>query len=112
MRPRAGVALLEALCAIVVLAIAGASLAQTMAAQIAATRIMARTTEELEQQSRLMGALSLLTRRELASMAPTRVIGEFSVDVEERPGELFVLTVARIDTPSTSITTILWPPAP
>lgn len=107
---RRGVALLEALCAIMVLTVAGTSLVHLMAGQAAAVRSMARSSAALETQQRVLGALSLLTRRELESMVPSREVGEFTVEVDRMPGDVFIVTVTPSGPWGSVISTFLAPP--
>ncbi|MBK6456936.1 MAG: hypothetical protein IPF87_12825 [Gemmatimonadetes bacterium] len=43
-------------------------------------------------------------------MAPSREIGEFTVEVDHMPGDVFMVTVAPSGAPGSLVSTFLWQP--
>jgi len=101
LRAERGVALLEVLVALVVLATAGTSLAELVGSGLRAERDSRIRETTLAAEERLMAALTLLNRRELDQRIGRREIGEFVVDVQ-RP-ELTLYRIALLQAPSPAV---------
>jgi type II secretory pathway component PulJ len=99
MRRDRGVALLEVLVALVILATAGIGLIELVGAGLRAERD-ARTRERLlATEERLLGALTLLRREELEQRIGRREIGEFIVDIQRPERTLYRIAVIQRESP-------------
>ena len=99
MRGERGVALLETLVALTILAAAGVSLAALAAAGAraeAAARLEERATVAA---NRLLTALSLLNRDELDQRIGAHPVGEFSVEIQRPEPGLYRLAVGLASEP-------------
>jgi hypothetical protein len=99
MRHDRGVALLEVLVALVILATAGVGMIELGGAGLRAERD-ARTRERvLATQERLLGALTLLRREELDQRMGRREIGEFIVDIQRPERTLYRIALLQRESP-------------
>jgi hypothetical protein len=99
MRHDRGVALLEVLVALMILATAGVGLIELVGAGLRAERD-ARTRERvLATQERLLGALTLLRREELDQRMGRREIGEFIVDIQRPERTLYRIALLQRESP-------------
>ena len=99
MRSKRGVALLEVLIALVLLATAGISLVELVGAGLRGERIARLRETTLASEERLLSALTLLRRNELDRRIGRRAIGEFIVDVQRPEKTLYRIAVLRMDSP-------------
>lgn len=90
-----GTVLLEALCAIVVLGITGTAVTRLLAAQAASQSVSARHERLVNDQSRLLEGIALMTGEELRSIVPRRAIGSYVVDVALVGPSLFDVVVTH-----------------
>lgn len=107
--PRAGVVLLEVLCALTLLVSAGVALVRVAAACVQAIALAGALEYQREQQARLLVAHDLMTAEELADRAGLRLLGDLAVEVSPMASGLFRVTISsrRRDGPS-PLTSILY----
>lgn len=91
-----GVALLEALVAVAVLASAGIAVLTLLAADAGAIRRAASAEAEFKAADRVLTAATLMTRHELEDRLGRRRVGEFTLLIQRRE-ELFRVAVESAD---------------
>jgi len=99
MRTERGVALLETLVAIVILATAGIAFLELVSGGLQGERDARAREAALVTEERLLSALTLLRRQELDQRLGRREIGEFVVDVQRPAKALYRIAVARMESP-------------
>lgn len=103
MRSRAGIALLEALVALTVLGTAGLATVAVLGAGLQdAARARQRETE-MATASRVLTALTLLTRDELAQRVGQYPLGEFLVRIQRPAPALYRIALVRADAPALEV---------
>jgi type II secretory pathway pseudopilin PulG len=95
MRNKRGVALLEVLIAVVVLATAGIALVELVGAGLRGEREAQQREQTLAAEERVLAAMTLLNRTELDQRIGRRQIGEFIVDVQRPERTLFRIAVLQ-----------------
>jgi hypothetical protein len=113
MRGERGVALLEALVALSVLATAGIGLVALARAAVDGELRSAATERTLGAADRVLTATTLLRRPELDQRLGEHQVGDFLVRIQ-RPGPtLFRLAISEASTPSVELlVTVVYRPAP
>ena len=99
MRNERGVALLEVLIAIVILATAGMALIELVGAGLSAEGDARARETTLATEERLLGALTLLHRPELDQRIGRRVIGEFVIDIQRPEPTLYRIALLQQRSP-------------
>lgn len=99
MRNERGVALLEVLVALMILATAGISLVQLVGAGLRGERDARIRETTLATEDRLLAALTLLNRHELDQRIGRRDIGEFIVDVQRPEPTLYRIALLQQQSP-------------
>lgn len=99
MRNERGVALLEVLVALVILATAGIGLIELVGAGIRAERDARGGEATLATEERLLSALTLLRRHELDHRIGRRGLGEFVVDIQRPERTLYRIAVLQQRSP-------------
>ena len=99
MRNERGIALLEVLVAVVILATAGMGLAELVGSGLRAERDASVRESTLGTEERLLSALTLLNRRELDQRIGRRRIGEFIVDVQRPERTLYRIALRQETSP-------------
>ena len=99
MRGDRGVALLEVLVALVILAMAGVELAELVGSGLQAEWDARQRETRLATEERLLSALTLLNRRELDQRIGRREIGEFIVDVQRPEPMLYRIALLQQQSP-------------
>ena len=99
MRTERGVALLETLVAIVILATAGIAFLELVGGGLRGERDARAREATLVTEERLLSALTLLRRQELDQRIGRSAIGEFMVDVQRPEKALYRIAVAQIESP-------------
>ena len=113
MRRERGIALLEVLVAVVVLALAGTALLELVGAGMRAERDSRMREATLATEERLLAALTLLNRQELDQRIGRRVVGEFIVDVQRPEQSLYRIALAQQQAPSVEdLVTVVYRPEP
>jgi type II secretory pathway pseudopilin PulG len=111
MRNERGIALLEVLVAVVILATAGISLVELVGSGLRAERDARLREATLATEERLLSALTLLNRTELDQRIGRRQIGEFIVDVQRPEPTLYRLALAQQQSPAVEdLVTVLYRP--
>jgi hypothetical protein len=106
-----GVALLEALVALVVLALWGAALLGLVGGGLAAEGRARAREGALAAEDRVLAALTLLTASELARRVGRHPLGEFVVDIERHEPALYRIAVAQGATPAVAdLVTVVYRP--
>jgi prepilin-type N-terminal cleavage/methylation domain-containing protein len=100
MRNERGVALLEVLVALAILATAGVSLVELVGAGLRSERDARRRETTLATEERLLAALTLLKRPELDQRIGRRDIGEFIVDVQRPEPTLYRIALLQQQSPT------------
>ena len=100
MRDERGVALLEVLVALVILATAGTSLAELVGSGLRAERESRIREATLATEERLLVAVTVLNRRELDQRIGRRQIGEFIVDVQRPEPTLYRIALVQAQSPA------------
>jgi len=95
-----GVALLEVLVAILLIAVAGLGLVELVSGNIRAVTTASEREMELADMSRLLTAHTLLTRADLDLRLGAREVGPYVVRVQRPETQLYRIAVARAATPS------------
>jgi type II secretory pathway component PulJ len=98
MRSERGVALLEVVAALVIVAMAGLSLISLTAEGLRATVAAATRERELADTERLLAAYSLLTRNELDQRLGDRTVGRYVVDVQRPERALYRIALDNLVT--------------
>ncbi len=91
---RGGVVLLEALCALVVLVVAGIALVDVTATCMRVIVDAGAVERTLEQQARVLTVHQLMTADELRERTGMRLLGDLSVDIAPISRGLFRVTVS------------------
>jgi type II secretory pathway component PulJ len=99
MRNERGVALLEVLVALVILATAGIALIELVGAGMRAERDARAREATIATEERLLAALTLLRRHELDQRIGRRVVGEFVVDVQRPEPALYRIALRQHQSP-------------
>ena len=99
MRDKRGVALLEVLVAVVVLATAGMMLVECVGAGLRGERDARAREATLAAEERLLTAHTLLRRTELDQRIGRHVIGEFIVDVQRPEATLYRIAMLQQQSP-------------
>jgi len=110
MRNERGVALLEVLVAIVILATAGIALIELVGAGMRAERDARAREATLFTEERLLAALTLLRRHELDQRIGRRVIGEFVVDVQRPESTLYRIALRQHQSSAEDLVTVVYRP--
>jgi type II secretory pathway pseudopilin PulG len=98
-RNERGVALLEVLIAIVILATSGLALIELVSAGMGAERDARAREATLATEERLLAAVTLLRRSELDQRIGRRVIGEFLVDIQRPEPTLYRIALLQQRSP-------------
>ncbi len=96
---RRGVALLEVLMALALLGSAGLALVALVQGGLADVHRAVAEEASLGTASRVLTALTLLTREELDQRLGQRRIGEFAIDLQRPERGLYRIAVARWEAP-------------
>ena len=99
MRNEPGVALLEVLVALVILATAGIALTELVGAGLRGERYARARETVLATEDRLLAALTLLRREELDQRIGRRELGEFIVDVQRPEPTLYRIALLQLSSP-------------
>lgn len=99
MRNERGVALLEVLVSIVILATAGIALIELVGAGMRAERDARVRETTLATEERLLAAFTLLRRHELDHRIGRRVVGEFIIDVQRPEPTLYRIALLQQQSP-------------
>ncbi len=101
MTPRAerGVALLEVLIALVILATAGVSLVGLLGAGLRGEQDARERERTLANEDRLLAGLTLLKRADLDRRIGRHEVGEFVVDVQRPERTLYRIAIAQTSSP-------------
>lgn len=111
MRNDRGVALLEVLVALVILATAGVGLVEMVGAGLRAERDALQRETILATEERVLSALTLLNRRELDQRIGRREIGEFIVDVQRPEPTLYRIALVQQQSPAVEdLVTVVYRP--
>ena len=94
MRRRSGVVLLEALCALVVLAVAGIALIEVTATAMRVVTDAGATERTREEQARILTVHQLMTAGELMERTGIRLLGDLTVEIAPMARGLFRVTVS------------------
>ena len=100
--------LLETLCAIVLLSIAGISIVTLATEQIASVNVAQRIARAEADRTRLLTTLTLLTNAELRTFASPRSIGRYTVQAVQIAPDLFVARVADPTSGAPVLSTIVF----
>jgi type II secretory pathway component PulJ len=104
--------LLEVLVAIVILAVAGLAAMQAVADALSSEARLGLRERELADADRLLSAYSVLGRRDLDLRLGTRVVGDWSVEVQRPRPALYRVSLARADASDVEVlVTVLFRPA-
>ena len=99
MRNERGVALLEVLVALVILATAGIALTELVGAGLLGERDARAREAILATEDRLLAALTLLRREELDQRIGRRQLGELIVDVQRPEPTLYRIALLQLTSP-------------
>jgi len=99
MRNERGVALLEVLVALLILATAGIALVELVGSGLRGERDARRCEGTLATEERLLTAFTLLLRPELDQRIGRRTVGEFIVDVQRPERTLYRIALLRTESP-------------
>lgn len=111
MKGRAGFALLESLIALAILGTAGLSLVAVVRSGLESERRARQQEATIATASRVLTAMSLLTRADLDRRLGTRHIGEFDMEVQRPERTLYRLAIAAADAPlSELLVTVVYRP--
>lgn len=112
-RADAGVALLEVLVALVILATAGTALVELIGAGLRSERDARVREGTIAAEQRVLAAMTLLRREDLDRRLGRRQVGEFSVGVERPERTLYRIAVAQADRPWVEdLVTVVYRPEP
>jgi type II secretory pathway component PulJ len=98
-----GVALLEAMVAIAILASAGVILVGTVGAGLRSEREARRREVTVHAADRVLTAMTLLTRNDLDQRIGTRRVGEFLVNVQRPEPPLYRIALSESATPEVEL---------
>ena len=111
MRNERGVALLEVLAAMVILALAGVSLVELVGSGLRGERDARIRETTLATEERLLAALTLLNRQELDQRIGRRAIGEFVADVQRPEPTLYRIALLQVQSPEVEdLVTVVYRP--
>jgi hypothetical protein len=106
-----GVALLEVLVALTILAASGLALVGLVSTGLAEERDARVRERTLTTEDRLLAALTLLTRPELDQRLGGHPVGEFVVDIARPEPTLYRLALAQAETPQVEdLVTVVYRP--
>lgn len=100
MKSRAGFALLEALLALAILGTAGLSLVALVRAGLESERRAGVEEAAVETSSRVLTAMTLLTREDLDRRLGRHAIGEFTIEVQRPDRALYRVAIAAAGRPA------------
>lgn len=113
MRNSRGIALLEVLVALVILATAGVSMMELVGAGLRGERDARGRETALATEERLLAALTLLRRTELDQRIGRRTVGEFIVDVQRPEPTLYRIALLEPQSPNVEdLVTVVYRPEP
>jgi hypothetical protein len=108
---RNGSVLLEVLCALAIVSVAGFSALQALRAALDTLHDATAAELEVEAAGRVLTALTLLDGHELTQRIGRHSVGEFDVDVERPEPGLFRVAVARrVPAPHELLVTVAYRP--
>jgi type II secretory pathway component PulJ len=109
-----GVALLEVLAAILILAVAGLGFVELVSAGTRAVTTARARERELADEERLLAAYTLLTRSDLDRRMGRREVGPYLADVQRPERTLYRIALLRQDAPEVEdlVTVVYRPEAP
>jgi type II secretory pathway component PulJ len=111
MRNRQGIALLEVLVAMVILATAGLALVEFVGYGMRAEREARLRETTLAGEERLLAALTLLKVHELDQRIGRRQVGEFIIDVQRPEPSLYRVALALEESPGVEeLVTVVYRP--
>jgi type II secretory pathway pseudopilin PulG len=112
-RRERGVALIEVLVALVILATAGIALVELVGAGLRAERDAREREGTLAAQQRVLAAFTLLKREELDQRIGRRALGEFVVDIQRPERTLYRIAVLQARSPQVEdLVTVVYRRAP
>jgi hypothetical protein len=94
-----GIALLEVLVTLVILALAGAAMIRVLSQSVLDADATAQRELEMAAVERALVTASMLDRSDLLDRLGSRTLGEFVMHVERPERYLFRIAVARLETP-------------
>ena len=98
-RADSGVALLEVLVALVILATVGTALVELVGAGLRSEHDARQRERTLAAEERVLAAMTLLRREDFDRRLGRRAVGEFLVDVQRPERTLYRIAIAEIRTP-------------
>lgn len=108
---RSGMTLVEVLAALMILAAGGIALMTTLGAAMRAEGHAAGEERTMDAASRLLAAVSLLTRADLDRRLGERTVGEFVVRIQRPEPILYRAAVAEREAPQQElVVTVLYRP--
>lgn len=108
-----GVALLEVLVAVLILTVAGLSLAELVGAGTRAIGTARQREGELADEERLLTAYTLLTRSDLDRRLGDRTVGPYVTDVQRPEATLYRIALRRSNAPDLEdLVTVVYRPEP
>lgn len=111
MKGRSGFALLESLIALAILGTAGLSLVAVVRSGLDSERRAGEQEATIATASRVLSAMTLLTRADLDRRLGTHRIGEFDVEVQRPERTLYRVAIAAADAPlSELLVTVVYRP--
>lgn len=106
-----GIALLETLIALVILGTAGANAVAVLVESTDGFQQVAREERDVQDQSRLLTAISLLSRSDLEQRLGERLAGPYTVEVRHPEVEIYRVRVRSLgQPPSQALETALYRP--
>lgn len=112
-RDNRGMTLLEILVALAVVATAGVSLVAALGATARAQRSAELAERTTAEASRVLAAVSLLSRADLDRRLGLRAIGRFEVGVQRPEPALYRIAIAERETPAVELlVTVVHRPVP
>jgi type II secretory pathway component PulJ len=112
MRNRGGIALLEVLIALAILAIAGIGFVELVGTGLRVEHDSRIREQTVATEDRLLAALTLLKRGELDQRLGRRQIGEFIVDIQRPERTLYRIAVLQAQSPQVDdLVTVVYRPA-
>lgn len=103
MKGRAGFALLESLMALAILGTAGLALVALVRSGLDGERRARAEETAITTASRVLTAMTLLTREDLDRRLGTHRIGEFDVEVQRPERRLYRIAIAAADAPTSEV---------
>jgi type II secretory pathway pseudopilin PulG len=111
-RCRRGIALLEALVALAIVATAGLGFLTVMRQALAASQAAGERERRLAAADRVLGAMTLLRRNELEQRIGLHPVGEFVVQVSRPERTVFRIAVSEAAAPGQALlVTLVYRPA-